>query len=79
MCWLGSHQDSESPVQPGGKQERRSVLLHLVSGRGLGIPKYLNNNLGIRSMACAMKMLKCTTGALKTDVSSERHEKKLNS
>lgn len=36
MCWLGAHQGSESPVQPGGTQEGRSVLLDLVSGRDLG-------------------------------------------
>lgn len=40
MCWLGAHQDSESPVQPGGKQEGRSVLLLLVSGRDLGNPEH---------------------------------------
>lgn len=69
MCWLGSHQDSESPVQPGGKQEGRSVLLHLVSGKGLGNPEH----------GGCHEDAKMHNRGLKTDVSSERHEKKLNS
>lgn len=40
MCWLGAHQDSESPVQLGGTQKGRSVLLDLVSGRDLGNPEH---------------------------------------
>lgn len=40
MYWLGAHQDSESPVQPGGMQEGRSVLLDLVSGRDLVNPEH---------------------------------------
>ena len=40
MCCLGAHQDYESPVQPGGMQEGRSVLLDLVSGGDLGNPEH---------------------------------------